>query len=1168
MDKRIDLLFDLKTKDIERLSKIISFFTVSHIENSLAYKDPVTHAPLEDLGKNYMNRFIDLLSDMETPLPYFIDDYEDLFNYVELHIKNILNNPHKKLVKESHMVHTSKLKMIDAKSFRWLGPKPGNSFKEKLANSPKVKASKKLYTLDVKENQVVYNFFEQYDVLAKNKIKIINDLPEIFGESRLESPSVIERMSRLNKTRRQLKTILENVTSKHHVTPNNALIGNRHYSAVWRGYRALRNLNEEHNIKLEDIESSGKRMIYHFILLTLMSTKEVAFVEKTGNLLRDDFLEYIVYVKKDTAIDLYFVTSSSDGIIIKIKHYNLENRKYHFKNDSEYNLKIDFKAVYHENRGIPFTLNYNNQFSSHYLDCNGLYELSKMVLNILGIDFNVKEKQNINKLDASYIAINDFSNNVYGTNESASLIVSQMVGEKRINGTFAIEPNELFFIDNNRMFFSNSYKNTSTYENYLKVLKERLNPLNNNYIIYDVKDIYDEFSSNKLRHLYHTMLPNSYPVWKSILAAESVKDKGWFNYVVDVTGDDFYIVKLECKKSRYIHVGPEEIDFYTDIVTEYDILIKYIELYSDKHDINVSLSAKNSIVRSGLLNKVFMEKPVEPLVFMSGSELSPDVITIGFDNDCYREIKKDIKEFINHVNAKLSNFNALFILPVFLNMPSEKYNTVNSDDLVKGAQVIQERLSTNQVCWYEKLPDLSLEVIKNGQYETLDLIKSNETSNIIGKRNRFTIKDTFTLSKEVSSFHLPLIKSFIGVDNIDVEAELKHPSFPLKEDIEFKLILEYSYGLPNSYELIFIPIKENPLFDKILANWKATSKTGEIIAPIIIDVDYDENQALREFNYLSKDATYDQPIIKIFKANKIKDIKNATNIINRFSNKVQRLYAFNKKLGEAIILKAEESGLTSRLENYIYNPDMFGFSSNIFDYNEIQFRTACEELYSIIGSKFKIALLNNKYVYPESNFGRIFAHTTDDPKVIDFAYQNLIITVNSGVNIGNPKLKEHLTRFTAATAVKHDVLIDLFEVNSNYVYYLLKTIMKVLNQIVYTVNEKNFPKTIFYMSNIIELIIGFLFLRDQYVFNNLRPDGPVSNEIIYYLKKYNKIYNTFSSKWNNSLSSKPRTLKSKYRMIYDGKPEQLYNVNNEIYCLILFLSGDDRANLITIESSG
>ena len=42
----------------------------------------------------------------------------------------------------------------------------------------------------------------------------------------------------------------------------------------------------------------------------------------------------------------------------------------------------------------------------------------------------------------------------------------------------------------------------------------------------------------------------------------------------------------------------------------------------------------------------------------------------------------------------------------------------------------------------------------------------------------------------------------------------------------------------------------------------------------------------------------------------------------------------------------------------------------------------------------------------------------------------------------------------------------------------------------------------------------------------------------------------------------------KYRMISKNKPSNLYNMWDELYCLILYLSGSEEANYITISSEG
>ena len=120
--------------------------------------------------------------------------------------------------------------------------------------------------------------------------------------------------------------------------------------------------------------------------------------------------------------------------------------------------------------------------------------------------------------------------------------------------------------------------------------------------------------------------------------------------------------------------------------------------------------------------------------------------------------------------------------------------------MITGANEIIQRLKNNEITWYEKLPKLSLEIIRDGMFDNLVLVDNQECENIIGKKFNITVNDKLTLSKGNKNYILPLNKSFIGAENDSFVAKAEDPSFPLDEDVDVKLIIEYKF----SHTIIYI----------------------------------------------------------------------------------------------------------------------------------------------------------------------------------------------------------------------------------------------------------------------------------------------------------------------------------------------------------------------------
>lgn len=122
--------------------------------------------------------------------------------------------------------------------------------------------------------------------------------------------------------------------------------------------------------------------------------------------------------------------------------------------------------------------------------------------------------------------------------------------------------------------------------------------------------------------------------------------------------------------------------------------------------------------------------------------------------------------------------------------------------------------------------------------------------------------------------------------------------------------------------------------------------------------------------------------------------------------------------------------------------------------------------------------------------------------------------------------------------------------------------MSEYDYLTYSEDKNNNPKeNALLMRYCVEILISFLFVRDMPQFDELKPSGNYSKEIIYCLKKFNRKYREVTD-WHG----KEPNMKSKYNMSFDNMPSELNNILPEIYCLILYLSGDERANYIKIGS--
>ena len=212
-----------------------------------------------------------------------------------------------------------------------------------------------------------------------------------------------------------------------------------------------------------------------------------------------------------------------------------------------------------------------------------------------------------------------------------------------------------------------------------------------------------------------------------------------------------------------------------------------------------------------------------------------------------------------------------------------------------------------------------------------------------------------------------------------------------------------------------------------------------------------------------------------------------------------------------------------------------------------------------------------KLILPESGYGRYFAENPHDSDVINVAYNDLVQITKQENYRSTQKFRRYIEKMTSATACRHTAILELAQTNPAYVKYLLKVIISSLKMLSnYNWNKKmedcsfydNPKENGFLMRYCVELLISFLYCRDSAYFSDLKPGGTLANQIIYYLKRLNKNIKEAMKNWDDALKKK-NMLRTKYHIKLQ-KPEALYNMWDEAYCLILFLSGDEQANYIKI----
>ena len=152
---------------------------------------------------------------------------------------------------------------------------------------------------------------------------------------------------------------------------------------------------------------------------------------------------------------------------------------------------------------------------------------------------------------------------------------------------------------------------------------------------------------------------------------------------------------------------------------------------------------------------------------------------------------------------------------------------IDGSPVLGGIRLLKlQKPSDKYPYWKDSLPELSTKIPLNGYYQHFYFVdKDTKVSSVRGKSTLIPINNTFTLSAKQKSYSFQLFQG-MGKSSLKFIARLNSRDFPIKEEINCRLKMEYTYGASNPYKLTFVPI--NSTLKPIVAEW-------EELKPRIID---------------------------------------------------------------------------------------------------------------------------------------------------------------------------------------------------------------------------------------------------------------------------------------------------------------------------------------------
>ena len=388
------------------------------------------------------------------------------------------------------------------------------------------------------------------------------------------------------------------------------------------------------------------------------------------------------------------------------------------------------------------------------------------------------------------------------------------------------------------------------------------------YFTFLVPDNLDEFEQKPLKTSIGTRYSNSFPVWRSVAGAISVYKETKFLTVED----SIMVVDLNAAPICVTHLRLIEKDdgekifehypcFQETLDTDFISYKSFIELYLEQITLGMNLSEneKNNIIKSGVVDRVITSGKDE--LYFTGERF----IDIIYNEILYKSfIKKGMVELNDLIKTFEKKYFSkqkvkILILGSHLNnsikqeIGSGKF-VVRDDRIAAGAYEIAQRLNRGKDTWNEYLPNLSLEIIKNGCYGEFPLTNNKHITAMHSVKSVWEIEGNLILPRGKKDYKFPLLKQETENKTTLYEAKIESDAFPLKEDLPVKLKIEYTYGMGNNYTLKVYPdVKDKKPFDEIEVKWESLEsniKFNKIEIPPVELSDRRGKNLLRDFESL------------------------------------------------------------------------------------------------------------------------------------------------------------------------------------------------------------------------------------------------------------------------------------------------------------------------------
>lgn len=724
------------------------------------------------------------------------DLLSEILEKTEESIHHLIENMRHKILREHVLLPVEKVREMDAYSLNWLSRRPGNTPRQKMANSPSIMAVRRRSSCNTAENQLFVAYLQRILTSLDVQEEWLSDLrTEPYLRLRQEISSHLEEEE------------WGEIQPWRNLPPNNTLLSDRYYRVIWSGWQDLEDLDD--SIK-GYAQHCDQRMLLLLKFRLLTALQKIVFVPQTPLLFHRESYS----LQSLATFEFFAMDWLGDVVTLTQREECLEL----LLSDRSYTLSLV--------KG-EFTISQKGKklFPTQSFQVADLPQYESLILKLLDLTHCPEPPPIADKLEEDAVVLDLFSYKPYYYTEKKGagaldgrLLVQRFTDEEEnfhfvpcFSSNSILYPREPSQIDTFTFSKGLLTQDSHALKHLTILLKSKVETRNLTFL---TPDCFNEFQLKKVKENLKIQYRHVESFPKSIaltfLHQQKVGNQipigACYLLVVDLVGNclSFTLVKAT-KDEGFLEHDPKQGGLVWERHPCFQKKI-FFTPWSKRLETDPLV---DSLLEDFGLDGMIEEE--EKLLFLSDYQDSFVVTS---------EIKESLLEESFNLTKSVAGFLAkrkdlvgsdavtLVTATPFLSYDGElPFVCYEESEVIQGFTFYQTLASqTDQPLWRDNLPRLAIKTLDT----SVELVTNQKITPVYGEVTEIPITQTITLVEGKSKYRFQVVKDDSGTE-LEYQAVVSNAMFPLSYGVECGLKMLYTYGAEEPYQLYFIPVGENEM---------------------------------------------------------------------------------------------------------------------------------------------------------------------------------------------------------------------------------------------------------------------------------------------------------------------------------------------------------------------